>query len=83
MRRPQTVLALGTQQDFVGERAAERADASSCEIGQAAEPAGVRVADGEDLAKRVIRNRRRHRRRRAGVSSPLRPMSAVPDCSIA
>ena len=49
------------EQDFVGDRAAERADAASSQIGQPAEAARVRVADREHFAERVVRNRRRHR----------------------
>ena len=60
--RREAVLALGAQQDLVGDRAAERADALAAQIGERAEPRRVGVADAEHFAELVVRKRDRHRR---------------------
>ena len=44
------------QQDFVGDGAAERADAAAAQVRERAKLSGVRGPDAEDLAELVIRN---------------------------
>jgi hypothetical protein len=58
----QSIFALALKQDFIRNRAAERADASAAKIRKPADAAGVRITDREHLAERVIRNRCRRRR---------------------
>ena len=55
-------IALGPQQDFVGDRAAERRDPLAAKIGEGSESRGVAVADAQHLAEFVVGQRDRHRR---------------------
>ena len=57
----EAVLARGREQDVVRDGAGERADAPAGEIGQRAKAPGVRGADAQHFAKRVVRDRGRHR----------------------
>ena len=78
--RLDAVLALGAEQDLVGDGAAERADVAAAQIGERAKtrrdrrrgrsaPRGTRSRESSTASAA----------RRAGVSSmPLRPMSASP-----
>ena len=59
------VVALGRQQNLVGDRAAERADAPPAQIGERAKVSGVGVADAQDFAELVVR-------KRDGIAGPPR-----------
>ena len=62
----QAVVAFGAQQDLVGDRPAEGADATAGEIGKSAIPTCVGVAHGKHFAEFVVGNRRRERGSAAG-----------------
>ncbi len=55
-------LALGAQQYFVGDRAAQGADPPAAQIGERAPARRVAVAHAQHFAKAVIGHRRRHGR---------------------
>ncbi len=60
--RVDTVIAFGTQQDVIRDRAAQRADVLVAQIRQRPEPRRIGVAYGEDFAEFVIRHGHRMRR---------------------
>ena len=72
--RLQPVVALGTQQDLVRDRAAERADLTASEVLERAKPRSVGVSHAQDFAELVVRNRRCERRApRRGVFDAAQP----------
>ena len=73
-------VALGVEQQVVGDRAAERGDALPLQIGERAIAVAIAVAHGEHFAELVVRNAGGQRLRAAPAMSsmPLRPMSKSP-----